>query len=103
MNADEIQALPDADLDAVIWATLAPWPSGFLKGDFVFCDSLDHCHVAEERLKEMGLATAFTVQLYLVAVEAQKADSRRHPVRWYEVHASARERAEAILAAVQKQ
>jgi len=67
-----------------------------------YTESLDACHATENRLVEMGLAADYLLCVVDVARRASAEDNMRHPLRWYEVHATARQRAEAIYMALQK-
>ncbi len=90
MTADEIHALADEELDGLLHGAL----DSNMPSSMSFCESLDLCHAAEEQLKKMGLLRAFGICLYndQFATDCDCGEL---------AHASARQRAEAILVAMQ--
>jgi len=70
-------------------------------GRWRFCASLDACHAAEERLKEMGLLPRWVEAMFVVIDPDPSATSATDALAQI-AHASARQRAEAILMAVQE-
>jgi len=100
MTSTEIHAMADQELDVAIFREL--WTDGW-KPDQPFCVSLDACHEAEKRLAETGLKVKFVLAFELVAHNAWcRNPSKRMGFRWCKYHAPARERAEAILLAIQE-
>ena len=69
-----------------------------------YSSSFDLCRAAEERLAEMGLGEFWVACLRRVVLRARDKDvkPRKTPI-WYIAHATARQRAEAILLAMQKE
>ena len=68
-------------------------------GRWQFCASLDACHAAEERLREKGNGWKFFKALERATMVM---GLNRETYLWRIAHASARQRAEAILMAVQE-
>ena len=121
MTLDEIQKMPGRDVDAAIAEQVMGTPVQWVGGNPVigrgargeqitplyYHKRLDDCHDAEERLKEMGLRKQW-IAAFDALIPAPSKDGREEWVdgilrsMWEKRHATARQRAEAILLAVQE-
>lgn len=107
MTLDEIQKMSDRQVNAAI-AEKVEWPHlpgrgwRVREGSFYYYDptiSLDACHAAEQRLGKMGAGVDV-----LTAIESVlRQDGEPCNMDWCKYSATARQRAEAILLAVQDQ
>ena len=116
MTLDEIQKMDGRDVDAAIAAQVMGTPVSWVGGipvvghgargeqvaARVYHKSLDACHAAEERLRELGRWDEWLACAEDVARRVQNATSLRYPLKWYMLHATALDRARAILLAVQE-
>ena len=113
MKPAEIQKMGERELDAAIALALG-WKRGKLEewyspsedspafsGPLDYHFSLDACYIAEERLKEMGLLPRWVEAMFVVIDPEPSATSATDALAQI-AHASARQRAEAILMAVQE-
>jgi len=111
MTLDEIRKMPGRGLDKAIQRALfGPFPLGTIPASpaKLYHKDLNACREAEGRLAEMGLKTEFVQALIRIipfpAIAPHDLDESMRGVAeaWFDrIHATARQRAEAILAAVQ--
>ncbi len=99
MTLDEIQKMTHREVDQAIEAA---FPKGTFESDVCFTKVLDDCHAAEERVFILGKGVAWVEALRTALLPNMNGWNFDGAHVIILAHAPARQRAEAILLAVQE-